>query len=221
MEKKTIIFDLDGTLYELKGGSYDKSPLKTKILNNAQKLIKDELKVDNKTAISILKNILNKYNNEISIGLEKEYKINRYKYFSTVWNIPTRNIVNMPKNLNNIILSLSKKYKLILLSDAPKVWINNVLIEMNIIKYFKNNIYSGEGNLRKGFNNSFINITKILKINPKDCISVGDQEHSDIIPAKKIGIKTIFISKNTYSKIANRSIKSINELPITLTGLFK
>lgn len=219
MKKKLLIFDLDGTLYKMRGSTYDKSPLKKRVIKNVLKFIALKSRVDKRTSNIILNKITKKYGESISIGLEKDLNIDRLEYFNTVWNIPTDGIVNKSKNLNKILSNLSNNYTLILLSDAPRVWINNVLSTLNVKNIFKNYIFSGEGNIRKEHNNGFLNITKQLKIYPKDCVAIGDQEHSDIIPAKKIGMKTVLINQKIHSKIADVNIKSIDELPKALVKL--
>ncbi len=211
-KKKTIIFDLDGTLYRLKGGSYAKSDLKKYVLRNAKDFIASQLGLSKKDARGVLDKIQKKYGAEISLGLEKEYGINRYKYFNTVWDIPAGKVVRKDNDLRQTLISLSKKYRLTLVSDAPKVWINNVLKELKVSDIFKNNIFSGEGDMRKGFGNAYQRILKKYKTKPRDCISVGDQEKTDIIPAKKLGMITIFVNENKCSTIATFCIKRIIDM---------
>ena len=114
---------------------------------------------------------------------------------------------------------MRKKYQLVLVSDAPRVWIKNVLKELQIQDIFCDNIFSGEGNLRKGLGNTFANIIHTLKILPRNCIAIGDQEHTDIAPAKKLGMYTIFIHRTKRSPLADGCIISIRELPKTLKKL--
>lgn len=221
LQKKLIIFDLDGTLYELRGGSYRKSPLRQSVLKNAQKYVEAKLSRDAREARHILKNIQKQYGEQISIGLEKEFGIDRYDYFNTVWDIPARTIVKKTANLRKTLLTLKKEYKLALASDAPRAWINNVLKELRIQDIFRNNIFSGEGNRRKGFGNTFPKIMRSLKTRPDNCISVGDQEQTDIIPAKKLGMYAVFVHRTKHSPLADSCIKSIRELPTALEKLSK
>jgi FMN phosphatase YigB (HAD superfamily) len=50
---------------------------------------------------------------------------------------------------------------------------------------------------------------------------VGDQENTDIIPAKKLGINTIYINKNTKSEFADVNLVDINNLEKEIINLFK
>src|SRR3989339_1388949 len=173
--KSIIIFDLDGTLYHLRGGSYDRSPLKRNVFKNVQKYIATKLSKNQLEAKQILKNIHTEYNEQISIGLEEKYGIDRYDYFNTVWDIPPGDIVKGEHNLRKTLLTLRKNFKLVIVSDAPQVWITNVLKELEIDDIFRNSVFSGEGNYRKGFGNAFSNIIQTLKTSAQDCIVVGDQ----------------------------------------------
>lgn len=212
-KNKLIIFDLDGTLYLLRGGSFNKSPLKRTVIRNAENFISDKLLVNKAEVKKILKNIIKEYGEDISIGLEKKFHINRYEYFDTVWNIPARGIVQKQKNLRKSLLNIRNRgYELVLVSDAPIVWIANVLKELEISDIFVNKIFSGEGNKRKGFGNIFSLISRKLKILPKNCVVVGDQENTDVIPAKNLGMKTIFVYSARKSSLADSNIKLISQL---------
>lgn len=209
--KPTIFFDMDGTLYSFKTGSFGKSPLKKKINENASLFLMSTLKVSNAESKKILKEIEKKYGENTSIGLEESYDIPRDIYFNTVWNIMAKDIIKYDKKIKNLIISLKKKYNLLIVSDSPRVWLINALKEMNIYYELKNTLISGEGKYRKVFNNQFEYIIKTYKLKADNCISIGDQEKTDIIPAKGLGMKTILIGKNK-SKYANFTISNIKKI---------
>ena len=210
--KTLIIFDLDGTLYRLRGGSYLKSPLRRAILRQAEAFIVRRLKLSPAAAKKVLNAIQKEYGEDISIALEKKYGIDRFDYFETVWNLSAQGLVQKSPLIRPLLLQLRKKYRLALVSEAPRVWIKRVLKELEILDIFQNNIFSGEGSNRKGFGNAFSKIAKIFKVKPTDCITVGDQEKTDIIPAQKIGMKAIYISSNKIFSVADASIRSISDL---------
>jgi HAD superfamily hydrolase (TIGR01549 family) len=215
---KTIIFDLDGTLYKLKGGSFQSSGLHNTVIKNSYSYISKQLNKSNTESQEILDFIFEKYGNSISIGLEKEFKINRFDYFNSVWDIEAKNYVEFDPKLEGFLIGLKNNFNLVLLSDAPRIWINKVLQHLNIEKIFENSIYSGEGDVRKELNNAFEELIKKLDIKESECIVIGDQEDTDILPAKQLGIKTIYISKNK-SHIADHTIDNIFKLKDILKNL--
>jgi len=56
----------------------------------------------------------------------------------------------------------------------------------------------------------FIKVMDILGAKAEECISIGDVDNSDIIPAKKLGMKTIFVWGK--SKYADASVPTIYEV---------
>jgi len=210
--KKIIIFDMDGTLYEFKGDSFRNSGLYDIIIENTLLYISNKLKKTKIEAQEILNFILKKYKDSISIGLEKEYNINRYDYFNFVWDIDAKKYVKFDSIINSLLLKLQKNFDLVLLSDAPMIWISRILDYLEIREIFKNNIFSGEGDARKEFDNAFEKICETMNIEASVCIVVGDQEETDIAPAKKLGMNTVFVHSDKRSFLADYNIKSIADI---------
>lgn len=209
---KIIIFDLDGTLLTFPNGSFNNSPLSKKVMSNSKLFIKNYFKTDNKEVKKIINYIKYKYGEEISIGLEKEFGIDRSIFFNKVWNIREDNFIKNNPSIRKVLIELRKKYSLYILSDAPQIWIDIALNKLKIADLFKNKIYSGDGNYRKSLGNGFKNFIKETGLSPKKCISVGDQESTDIIPAKLLGMKTILISKNKNSINSEITVNKLEEL---------
>ena len=209
--KPTIFLDMDGTLYAFKSGSFEKSLLKKRMIKNALLFMMDTLKVTMIESKNILKEIKTKYGENISVGLEELYDIPKDIYFDTVWDIKAKDIIKYDKKIKNLILNLKKKYNIFIVSDAPRVWVTNALKEMQIDYELRDAVISGEGKYRKIFYNQFKYIIDKYNLKPADCISIGDQEKTDIIPAKKLGMKTIFIGK-TKNKYADFTVSDIKKL---------
>jgi FMN phosphatase YigB (HAD superfamily) len=219
-KRKMIIFDLDGTLYRLTGGSFRKSKLQQKIHENVLKYLQDRLGVGKKKSCEIVADIKKRYGENISIGLENEYGFDRYDYFNTVWNINPNGLIEKFPDLTRILLELQNKYEMILTSDAPLIWIQRVLAELGATEVFTGKILSGEGDNRKIFGNRFEGILKKYDILPENVVSIGDQEETDILPAKSLGMKTIFVNHAKRSSCADASIKNLADLVAVLNYLF-
>lgn len=209
--KKTIIFDMDGTLYKFKGGSFRNSGLYDVVIRNTLIYISNKLKKTKSESQEILNSVLEKYGDSISIGLEKEFEVNRHDYFNSVWNIDEEKYVELDPIISPLLTELQKNFNLVLLSDAPMIWINKVLDHIGIREIFKDNIFSGEDDVRKEFGNAFEEAVKVMDVKVSDCVVVGDQEETDIIPAKKMGMKTIFVG-NDKNSVADYTIRNIYEL---------
>lgn len=212
--KKLIIFDMDGTLYNFKECSFSDSAFRKKVLSNVKEFIKNRLQKTDKEADLLLREIEKEYGESISIALENKFNVDRYDFFNIVWDISAKRYIQKNPALRILMVKLKIKYDFLLVSDSPRIWINHVLKELSINDLFENdNIYSGEGDLRKSFNNIFQEILKKYQIKPENCISIGDQEETDILPTKKLSMKTVFVNNGgKESLVADYNVCSILEI---------
>ncbi len=218
--KKLIIFDLDGTLYKFYNGSFIGSGLQKIVLKNAKQFIMNKLNKNYQEAQNILNWIIKEYGEDISIALEEKYGILRKEYFDYVWDINAKDIIYNNLNIRNILKKIKDKYQFLLVSDGAYVWIKNALKELGIEDFFKNNILSGDGAERKSLLNRFNKIPEQYGFAPENIVVVGDQEKTDIIPANKLGFKTIFISEKYKSTVADVTIYSLNKIDKVLEQFF-
>ena len=219
IKNKLIIFDLDGTLYKFTNDSFVNSGLQKKVLANAKNYIQKKLKQDQAQAQKILREIQKEYGEDISIALEKKYNCSRRDYFNEVWDISAKGIITSNANIRNILLSLREENKLLLVSDGAMVWIINALRELNILDIFEKNILSGDGKKRKSLGNRFDNLSNQYGFLSRDVVVIGDQESTDIIPARNIGFKTIYIN-DKKSKYADVTIENIDNIAKGIEKVF-
>jgi FMN phosphatase YigB (HAD superfamily) len=187
--RQVIIFDMDGTLYQLDGenNGYSKSTLETKVNKNIIQYITNQEQCSLVQAQEI-------FNQAISdpVGasqyLSARYQITRSMFFDTVWNIDPKDIVKNYNFAQEVISSINPKVKLILLTSAPKIWAEKVLTFLGIKDKFET-IYSGEDYKFK--TEIFQKISRLYQ--PENITSVGDQEKTDIQPAADLGFKTLLI----------------------------
>lgn len=99
--------------------------------------IAKNLNKSNSEAANILEYIKEKYGEDISVALEKEFGIDRNTYFNVVWNVPAKGIVEKNSRLRKFLLELGIKYSYALVTDAPVVRVNNVLEELSIGDVFE------------------------------------------------------------------------------------
>lgn len=187
---KTIIFDLDGTLYRLDGtdGGFSGSTLYKKVVENSIRFIQEKESVSIKIAEKIW---TDSRNNNVgpSVYFADKYKISRDDYFDIAWDIDPKNIVRDYEESVKTVKALAKSKQLILLTAAPRIWKENVLKFLKIRNLFLET-YSGEMYQQKS--DIFTKLSS--ESDPKTILSVGDQMHTDIVPARNVGMNTFLVS---------------------------
>jgi putative hydrolase of the HAD superfamily len=188
-----LIFDMDGTLYDAKrkksDPEYYRNHFFLHIQRNALALLRKRLHVDEKAALGLWCDVGEKYNKEYSIGIEKEYKIDRSVFFKKTWNFHVEDYVKKDRQLRDILIRMHIKKAL--LTAAPEYWATKVLKRLNIRDLFSA-VYFGDGDIRKPNPAAYLSILKQCKTAAKDALYIDD-EIRFLIPAKKLGMKTAFI----------------------------
>ena len=66
----------------------------------------------------------------------------------------------------------------------------------------------------------FVTIAEAIQKAPKFCVSIGDRENIDLVPAKKMGMKTVLVSKGvSKSPFVDITIGSLGKIEEALSGL--
>ena len=211
MEINTIIFDMDGTLYKFNNGSFIGSGVYREMIANTVNYISKQMNITVTESERKLKLIREKYLNEISTGLEKELSLERDAYFNFAWNIDPKKYVAYDTDVVNSIKILSEKYKLVILTDAPKVWALNVLDYIGIRDYFTN-VFTGGEDVRKSTGGAHQRLINLLRLDPRMCIFVGDEVGNDLEPAKDLGMETILISEEKPISSKHNQIKDFKDI---------
>jgi phosphoglycolate phosphatase len=199
MEKiNAVIFDMDGTLYQFPNGTtFSSSPLGEAVKENVTSFIAEEFKLQDDEARLKYRELQMQYDGEMSLGLEQEFSIDRMSFFEETWGIDPENVIVPEPNLKDELAQLS--IRCALLTSAPRVWATRVLGYIDVINIFDDLIFTGEPDIRKPNPEAFRAIAKILGLDANQIVSIGDQEYSDIIPAKEVGMRTVRIGKNVQT----------------------
>ncbi|MDO8538475.1 MAG: HAD family hydrolase [archaeon] len=116
-----------------------------------------------------------------------------------------------------LILLKKKKHKISILSNEVERFaeLDWKSLRINSKKMFKIKSYASYKNSMKPNKLAFIKIAKKLKCKPSQSFMIGNSYLHDIIPAKEIGMKTIFLNlkRRKNNKKADFIIKSLNEIP--------
>ena len=203
---KTVVFDLDNTLIEWK----------KEYIFALENVIRN-LKLDYSTkTIRELDKALGEYEKYFSV-YSKENMLNFLNEKANT-NLPEQFIDMIIEEQSkcyevfdgtklDTIKYLSSKYKLICISNWFTETQTKRLIGAGIYKYF--DVVKGwDGSELKPSVKAFSIIT-----NPSECVMVGDNMNTDILPALKLGMKAILITKK---KVKNdpryKVIKNLEEL---------
>jgi HAD superfamily hydrolase (TIGR01509 family) len=131
--------------------------------------------------------------------------------------------VRLLPNAVDVLKNLSKCYDLYVLSDADgetaKEKIDRIK-KVNIYKYFKGNVFGDAIKTTKPDKKFYTYLIKKYNVNPKESIMIGDKPQYDLLPAKQVGMKTVWIKhgiwadtyKNKKFKYVDWEIKDLREL---------
>lgn len=188
-----FIFDLDGTLYRFACGSqtFGGSVFCADLYQRVEQFLAAELDVSVAEAGRAVAEINRKFDGEISTGVEKTFGIDRYKYYAATWNCNPANYVSKDERLASELQAFTGHS--VLLTAAPRAWSDKVLQYLQIAEVFGDKIITGEPDTRKPDPQVFAQAAEMLSTSPAQIISIGDQNHSDILPAKLLGMSTIII----------------------------
>ena len=212
---KAIFFDLDNTLIDF-------MKMKQKCCESAiNAMISAGLKIKREEALKILFKLYDQYGIEYQQIFQKllqktkgkiDYQIMAhgivaYRKIKESYLVPYPNVVSTLKKLK-------KNYKLVIISDAPRmeVWLR--LAAMQLDGFFDIVVTAGDVRRTKDKKTPFKTALRILKIKPEEALMVGDRIERDIKPAKSLGIKTCFAKYGSKDKIseADFEINDIKEL---------
>jgi putative hydrolase of the HAD superfamily len=190
---KAIIFDLDNTLIDF---------MKMKRLSceaAMDAMISAGLKISKKKGLKILFRLYMKY----GLEYQKIFQVFLKKVIGKIdYGIMASGIVAYRRVKEGLLYpypdvvptlnKLKKKYKLVILSDAPRIqaWIR--LVAMGIYDKFNYVITFDDTKVRKPNPKPFRFVLKKLKLKPEECVMVGDSLKRDIASAKKLGFVTVF-----------------------------
>lgn len=214
---KAVIFDLDNTLIDF---------MRMKRLSceaAMDAMISAGLRVDRKKGLAILFRLYHDYGFEY----QKIFQVFMRKVHGRIdYGIMASGIVAYRRvkegllypypNVKPTLSALRKDYKLVILSDAPRIqaWIR--LSAMGLQDMFDMVVTFDDTKVRKPDTKGFVHIMRKLRLRPDECVMVGDSLKRDITSAKKLGMKTVFAAYGGNNEPArvrpDHSIKDIKEL---------
>lgn len=203
-----IIFDMDGTLYSFENGAYDiySTTFYKKIEQNGVDFISRKLNMNRADAQKIRKSIFDKYNGNISIGLKKEFNIEREEYFNSAWDIDAAKYLKPAVQLDDMLARI--KIKKAVLSSAPEVWVQRAIKQLGIYEQL-DGVWCDDG-IKKPDVNAYLRVTNAFNVLPQDTLIVEDEVRY-LVPAKELGMTTVLIGSEK-NRFIDYNIKTIYEI---------
>jgi len=215
IEARAIIFDMDGTLYKFDQrdeSNFISSNFGEQIYANCVRFFEERFSLTKEEAVAKYQELSQKYAGEVSIAVEKEYGIDRSEYFAFTWDLKVEDFIEFTTEVRELLSSLALNIGI--LTAAPKVWAERVLTFLQVKELFKEAVFTGDPDLRKPNPQAFQQLADFWGLNPEEIISIGDQEQSDILPAKSLGMTTVRIAKNVETEADFQAVDLLEAIAI-------
>ncbi len=208
---KCIIFDFWGTLVE--NGVW--SPIKQvkNILNIKLPFPEYVVRMEKVMMASKFENLKSAFT---AVCKEFNLEVNEEKIGQLVgiWN-KSWMLAQPYEETINALKALKEKYTLVLISNTDNFSIEQVMSKFGMKELFDHVFFSYDLGLIKTEERFFKQVLSEINLNADDCVVVGDSLQSDIMAAKKAGIKAILIDRRN-SRDYHPKIKTLTELETVL-----
>ena len=139
-----------------------------------------------------------------------------FEEIKKIWE-ETRNYVNMFPDTIDLLKKLKKKYKLAIISNSAGEEARMALEKFEVDSFFDYIVLSCEVEIAKPDPRIFQLVLDYFDVNGEECVMVGDNLETDIIPAKTLGMKGILVdTRKKYPEYKDEDwyITSLNELKL-------
>ena len=193
---KVISFDLDGTLVKNKFAD-------SVWLKGFPKLYAKKKKISEIEAKKFLYSEYEKVGKENKEWYDIDWWFKRFKINEDWINLlkSYSHIIGLYPETNKILNNLYRKFKLIIISNAKKEFIDIQIEKTNIINYFECVFSSlSDFNSVKKYPDVYRNVCKKIRIEPSEIIHIGDNKEFDYISPSKIGIQSYYLDREKSEK---------------------
>jgi len=204
---KIISFDLDGTLV--------KSTYADKVwLEGLPKIYAKEKKVPLEQAKKYIYQEYEKIGKNRKEWYDIDWWFKQFKLKENWQNLLNnyRNTIQLYPETIEILEKLSKKFELIIISNAKREFVEIQLEETYLKSYFKH-VFSSLSDFStvKKLPNVYRDILDFLNIQPHEIVHVGDSKEFDYESPQKIGIKSFYLNREKTEE-NNYTIHSLSVL---------
>ena len=204
---KIIVWDIDGTLYQTI------SSLKKAIYDDALKMVKRKLAVNKKKAAAILEKNYQKLASTSRILLKLGFNWN--DVFQRLERCYGLKAPFIKKDLRlALMFGRLSNFRHLVASNNPEIISRRLLVKLGLdLKLFER-VFGNSPDFIKPELKFFQRILDYTNLPAGQHLFIGDREETEIIPAKKLGMKTCFVWGQ--SKAADISLPTVYEIPKAL-----
>lgn len=204
---KAIIFDLQGTLIE--NGVFP-SPIKqVKFILGIKKEFHDYVPLFESTFMTSPHTTLSEGFKAVAEAFNVKISPVVSERLIGMWNKNKLLSKPFPETIS-ALERLKGKYILVLVANID-CFGKDIITKFNLQNYFNHIYLSCDVGLIKTNLEFFKNILKDLSLDPKEVLMIGDSIASDMIPASKVGMKTILIDRMNRQNYPDK-INSLDEI---------
>ena len=188
MKTKALIFDMDGTLYSNK---YLTHAYTEAAYHTLSKFLQIEIKQAKEIVINKRKELAENLGYKPSLT----YTLKTLGVSFEFWNrenvryVNPKSLLKPDKKLKKLLKTLSKRFKLGIVTNNSDVQIQRTLSGLGINDCFDCIFGITESKRVKPDQSLFRTISKKMGVLPEECLSIGDRYHIDLAPAKACGMK--------------------------------
>lgn len=220
MNVKAILFDVGGTLYV--SNEFDKQ-----FSLQIEKLLAERLKIPLEEAQYLLKikkeELLKKENYPSKVSAMAAFGINRSEVHEAFCKVNPGCYLNPSRAVNDMLKNLhGKGYKLAILSNFRKILVEQIMdcldIDLDVFDFL---ITEDDGLPIKPAKDPFIESLKRFVLEAKNVAYVGDDLSKDMMPAKAVGMKTVWVNPKPTQSPLPEPVDIIIKDVLELNDFFK
>jgi putative hydrolase of the HAD superfamily len=209
---RTILFDLDDTLYPRKAGIMEQIRLLM------LRYLRTRLNLSPKEADALRRQYFHTYGTTMR-GLQINYRIDVNEFLDYVHDIPLHQHLQPNPDLDRVLASLPQEK--VIFTNASREHAERVLDQLGIHRHFHQIVDIRDMDYEsKPQPSAYRRICELLKVRPEECLMVEDNVRN-LRPAKAVGMTTVLVDSDCSDNSVDYVIGRIEEIVSVLDDLAK
>jgi len=218
---KAVIFDFDNTLEYFINAEKKAENIVLKAISKEAKIpylkfrkvfekAKKKFLLEGKTPASFSRTLWVKKTLDT---LNAHLSLSRIMYFEKLFWSELENNVRLYSDAKEVLTELHKKIPLGLVSDSDgkKEYKLKRINKLKIGKYFKAIVTSDDTGFNKPNKSVFLLCAKKMKVNPNNCLVVGDNPYADCLGGKNAGMHTACVLRGIWKNHYKSKLPKLNK----------